>query len=342
MARGSWCRAMDCTLPCPYIYQCPIPAKSGNLAIVPSMVETAVGLQLYQEHMAENEKQGTDQGNSGDGGSVRRAEMMMYSCSPSTAIPATYPMLEPDPDLWDNGLIEPGSNDDLANMGLSGSALEEAKKLQQRVRALGEDGRRFSRVALDPLLCYRGTGAQGGSTASLEGETSREREEDLGLLAKELEEQLDSCEAKEKNSTDEKKNHTMRSKAADEEKEGGKMSTRKYLIGNPVKMLTSPYINVDKMAKTEQGRQRLMAMRERDNMIAEALDELSPALADGHSETLQEKAFRAVFSVGFDAMVVDAESSAHCGKLSLGPAAMLSSSKTDGIFGSFEVPEGFS
>ena len=114
-----------------------------------------------------------------------------------------------------------------------------------------------------------------------------------------------------------------------------------YLCGKPLKMLTSPYINFDKMAKTEQGRQRLMAMRERDNMIAEALDELSPALADGHSETLQEKAFRAVFSVGFDAMVVDAESSAHCGKLSLGPAAMLSSSKTDGIFGSFEVPEGF-
>ena len=44
----------------PYIYQCPIPARSGNLAIVPSMVETAVGLQLYQEEHGRERKAGSD------------------------------------------------------------------------------------------------------------------------------------------------------------------------------------------------------------------------------------------------------------------------------------------
>ena len=149
--------------------------------------------------MAENEKQGLTCGNSGDSGSVRRAEMMMYSCSPSTAIPATYPMLEPDPEVWDNRLIEPDSNDDLANMGLTGEALEEAKKLQQRVRALGEDGRRFSRVALDPFLCYRGTGALMNSAASsmtARRAQGQSHEEDFRTSCQELEEQLDSCEAK--------------------------------------------------------------------------------------------------------------------------------------------------
>lgn len=318
----------------PYIYQCPVSAKSGNLAIVPSMVESAVGLQHY------------DQDGSGDQRGTRNfhAEMMIYSCSPSTAIPATYPMLEPNPEVWDNRLVEPGIDDDLVGMGLAGDALIEAEDLQLRVRALGEEGRRFSRVALDPLLCYRGVGVQGseaGATPSAGGAEEEEHDAgDLGILVEEWERHLDGLDASERGSAVGGK-HTGRTTGVGNSESESRMTTRKFLNGDPVRLLTSPYVDLDKMARTEGGRQRAIAMTERDSMIAEALDELAPRLADGHSPSLQDKALRAVLSVGFDAVVLDAESSAHCGKLSLGPAAMLSSTDTEGLFGSFEVPEGF-
>ena len=121
----------------------------------------------------------------------------------------------------------------------------------------------------------------------------------------------------------------------------GSMATRNFVIGSPVRLVSSPYIDLDKLARTEGRRERAIYMAERDNMIAEALDALSPELGDGLSHTLQNKALRAIFSVGFDAMVMDAQTSAHCGKLCLGPEAMLTSGKTESIFGNFEVPADF-
>ncbi len=45
-----------------------------------------------------------------------------------------------------------------------------------------------------------------------------------------------------------------------------------------------------------------------------------------------------MFSVGIDAVIMDAELSAMMGKFSLRPEEMLSSSSTDSVWGNFMMP----
>jgi hypothetical protein len=68
----------------------------------------------------------------------------------------------------------------------------------------------------------------------------------------------------------------------------------------------------------------------------EALDTLCPPLKS--TPRLQDKALRIAFSVGVEAVVVDAESSAHMGKLAVTTDDLLSSEATNDVFGQFMLP----
>lgn len=65
------------------------------------------------------------------------------------------------------------------------------------------------------------------------------------------------------------------------------------------------------------------------------LDFLCPNLKD--TPFLQEKALRICFSVGIDAVVLDAESSARVGKLDLQPKHMIHHNDVEDVFGTFSI-----
>eukprot|EP01034_Spumella_vulgaris_P021354 gene21354-27384_t len=77
--------------------------------------------------------------------------------------------------------------------------------------------------------------------------------------------------------------------------------------------------------------------REFDEHISEALDCLCPKLYK--TPRLQDKALRLVFSVGIDAVLMDAELSALNGKMTLTPKDLLSHEDTAEVFGQFVIPE---
>jgi hypothetical protein len=68
-----------------------------------------------------------------------------------------------------------------------------------------------------------------------------------------------------------------------------------------------------------------------------ALNVMCPELES--SQRLQDKALRLVFSVGVDAVLVDAESSGYMGKIAIQPEDLLSSEATEGVFGTFCIPK---
>lgn len=311
----------------PYVYHSPAQTKSGALAVLPSMVESAIGLKHYEEGHA----------------MPSHAEMMVYSCSPSTALPATYPMLEPPIEVWDNALVEPPTDLDLAAVeGLSEQEADEVELMRTTARALSEQGRRFSRLALNPLHTFRGAppeagrvnpSAQQGELVEGQGVHEEEDVEFLRQLSLKWEAHQDRPRQEgEKEGEDEV---TGSGTATDSEVV---MSPAPFTEGAPVVLLQSPYRDPNQGSRNPSVRAAVMERQELHAAVGAALDELCPPLADGASPLLQQKAFRAVLSVGFDAVVVDAECSAHFGKLALGPASLLSSKDTDDLFGGFEVP----
>jgi hypothetical protein len=72
-----------------------------------------------------------------------------------------------------------------------------------------------------------------------------------------------------------------------------------------------------------------------EESIRQYLDDMCPALKS--TPRLQDKALRAVMSVGIDVTVIDAELSASIGKLALKPSDLISSDETDELFGTFSV-----
>ena len=69
--------------------------------------------------------------------------------------------------------------------------------------------------------------------------------------------------------------------------------------------------------------------------LAEEFDDLCPAVAN--SRYLEDKALRAVFSVGIEAVLMDSETSARIGPLRLRAEDMIPSEETDDLFGEFHV-----
>eukprot|EP00607_Mallomonas_marina_P010029 CAMPEP_0182422318 /NCGR_PEP_ID=MMETSP1167-20130531/7971_1 /TAXON_ID=2988 /ORGANISM="Mallomonas Sp, Strain CCMP3275" /LENGTH=304 /DNA_ID=CAMNT_0024600279 /DNA_START=483 /DNA_END=1397 /DNA_ORIENTATION=+ len=93
---------------CPYNEHTPPAAKSGPLMLMPMMLEESLEMDMPA------------------------LDLILYPLSPSTSIPATYPMLDMD-------TVQPG---------------EESQ----------EQRRTFTRGAVDPLLCYAGTGEAADDT----------------------------------------------------------------------------------------------------------------------------------------------------------------------------------
>eukprot|EP01041_Mallomonas_annulata_P006081 gene6081-12271_t len=73
-----------------------------------------------------------------------------------------------------------------------------------------------------------------------------------------------------------------------------------------------------------------------EGALAAVLDQLCPPLASSH--LLQDKALRAVLSVGVEVVVIDAVLSAAMGKVNLKPEDALTSDDTDELFGAFMIP----
>ena len=73
------------------------------------------------------------------------------------------------------------------------------------------------------------------------------------------------------------------------------------------------------------------------SVLGAALDSLCPFLAS--TPSLQDKTLRTVFSVGVDIAIVDSSLSAYLDPLTLTPSDLLSSDKTDSVFGEFMIPK---
>lgn len=76
-------------------------------------------------------------------------------------------------------------------------------------------------------------------------------------------------------------------------------------------------------------------LRPYETVLRHRLDQLCPPLIS--TPPLELKALRAVFSVGIDMVVLDAEVSARFGRLALRPEHMITSDDTDELFGQFQV-----
>jgi uncharacterized membrane protein YgcG len=73
-----------------------------------------------------------------------------------------------------------------------------------------------------------------------------------------------------------------------------------------------------------------------ERVLVKALDGLCPALES--TPKLQDKAFRLVFSVGMDVIMLDAENSGIIDKFALKQEDMISSDESDEVFGVFCIP----
>lgn len=72
-------------------------------------------------------------------------------------------------------------------------------------------------------------------------------------------------------------------------------------------------------------------------MLGKALDTLCPPLQT--TSRLEDKALRCVFSVGVEAVLLQAEISAMLGPLNLRTADMISSDETSKVFGTLVIPD---
>ena len=281
----------------PYCHHTPAPRLKNSLAMIPPILEDSLG------------RAGTN---------APHADLVAYSISPTTALPASYPMLDPD------------EVDDLDELEASATAAARASRLKKKKEnsegvegagetsqgegeGEGEEGegeevddytshtqregdRRYTRLARNPLLCRPGDGP---------GRRSGESE---GLTVAELA-ALDSDAADAA---------AAAAAAAEAAASADAPVHSERTDGLPlVAGLLPPAL---------------------ERHLGAALDELCPELAD--TPLLQAKALRVVLSVGIDAVVVDAELSACLGNLGLGPEHMLPSSATDDVFGTFQLPRG--
>ena len=270
----------------PYRHHTPAPRISNSLAMIPPLLEDAFGA---------------------DPSSAPHADLVMYSISPTTALPASYPMLDPDEiDLDELAELEnKASADDVVGGDRDARQEDQVMRGDYASNTRSDGERRITRVARDPLLCVRGNG---------NGDGTGEGDSDGGLSVEELA-KLDQ----EANAAEASTNNTI-SDAIDSRDTATETPTDEPLIprsdGIPlVSGLLPP---------------------ELEKLLGAALDELCPDLSD--TPLLQHKALRAVMSVGVDAVVVDAELSACLGELDLRPEQLLPSAATDDVFGVFQLP----
>lgn len=160
--------------------------------------------------------------------------------------------------------------------------------------------RLFSRAAADPLTCYRGLG-QGGEEEEEEDERAvAERAQRAPLIVPDA--------------AGEYSFPSITAPASPEEP----AEQREEDVHHPLVLISG--VNTPQL----------------EHSIAQALDELCPALAS--TPRLEDKGLRVALSVGTELVVVEGNQSARIGKNTLGAEHMLTAEDSAGVFGSFVVP----
>lgn len=260
----------------PYLYHTPPLKLVGASAMIPPMIEEM--LRRDAPH----------------------ADVVMYTISPTTAVPATYPMLDPDLDVE---LLEaqeldsdPAGEVGTATTSATATASRKVADTEAGAKppspAISEKTRQFSRLAMHALLCRRGGGK------------SNEDEVDLVSRAERL------------------------WKAASE-------PDPKLKADLDSEILAHAQVSSDDDAHFLPLVSNVLPPS-MEKHLAEALDSLCPSLRT--TPLLQDKALRIVLSVGIDAVVVDAELSSALQKTTLTPGHLLPSAATDDVFGNFILP----
>lgn len=232
------------------------------------------------------------------------AEWVVYSISPTTAVPATYPMLDTDElgedckytgKLSTSGVVRPSC---CRHLLLSSAIIMRYYCVTSLPAGSDEAKRKFTRIALDPLTLRFGGRAAVKYEAPRVLEARKIRVRKAGAQRAAAEER-----------------RRARARDSDSESETEVSDDEDADTGEELDMMTGLYgpdIEVP---------------------MGQMLDELCPALKS--TPLLQDKALRVVMSVGVEALLIDAERSAMLGRLRLTPDDMLPSKATDDVFENF-------
>ena len=139
----------------PYLYHTPPLKLVGALAMIPPLIEESLRRDAVH------------------------GDVIMYTISPTSALPATYPML--DPDEFDLELLESKQRQKRGDDDDDGDAEEGLDVV------VSEKTRQFTRIGMHALLCRRGRGV---------GDVEEEEEADLAKRAEDLSSAADKPDAK--------------------------------------------------------------------------------------------------------------------------------------------------
>eukprot|EP00596_Hydrurales_sp_CCMP1899_P006914 CAMPEP_0119038428 /NCGR_PEP_ID=MMETSP1177-20130426/7369_1 /TAXON_ID=2985 /ORGANISM="Ochromonas sp, Strain CCMP1899" /LENGTH=400 /DNA_ID=CAMNT_0007001023 /DNA_START=526 /DNA_END=1728 /DNA_ORIENTATION=- len=294
----------------PYNYHTPAIRTTGNLSMIPTFLESS----MLEGKMPFN-------------------DLMIYPISPSNAMPHTYPMLDSDPEIYD--YKAEGEESD-------------------------EDNREFTRAACDPFLCFRGgdqddiadsktdeeiiEAIDGGSEDRAPSSNKNkiyldplddpsvlqairdmndeppepEEEEDNSIIDAEIIEPMPNIDTAKGKPLNEYFDKTNKKQKEIDDKELAELELIRLtdLSKKPDLILISGFLP-----------------DEVENEIANALDMDCEVLKS--TPRLQDKAIRVAFSVGCEVLIIDAESSAKMGKLTLSSEDLVTADDTEELFTNF-------
>ena len=304
----------------PYNYHTPSKHGYGPYALIPSLLEaelcsiqdrlSSAAVAIEQED-EEEEGEDRNEGIPRDKSSTVRSgwDVMLYNISPTTAIPTTYPMLEPSEDQIDT------------------TAFNEDDLFDEKLR---EKNRLFTRIALNPLHCYMGDGRIDFAPMEMDKSTKyMERQEKTG-------EDID---------VDNLSEEELANELQQLYKDLGAEDTPEVKQTAPV--FNNDNCDDDGASGSDEGDTHLprsgTAMRlisgihapRIEQHLGDMLNECCPALES--SDTLQDKALRSVFSVGMDCAVLDSETAALVGKMQLEADDMVTPAESEDVFGYFHL-----
>ena len=260
---------------------------------------------------------------------MKYGDFMLYQISPSTALPATYVMLDPGRDWAD-------------------VYREEDSDTPDGVPLLCEATRTFTRGSLDPLLCYPGRAPmshdRGEGTFLSQGDMAAVNKRLSRVLSKEEERykaenhgELPSLEADE-GGNDMPRGDFMNEHLSEEIENNGDF---KDGVGRAkMNIISVVEDGVDESGDNNNHDNSIPLLSgilpaKAERKMGESLNNLCPHLVT--SPRLEDKALRLIFSVGVDVMVVDAISCAVIGKLAVRPSDLLPIAATEKIFGNFMI-----
>jgi hypothetical protein len=233
------------------------------------------------------------------------AEWVVYSISPTTAVPATYPMLDTD-ELGQDHKFTGRSyfipQDTVFHVRMFTCAYlcflaATPHVMHVFITGSDEEKRKFTRIALNPLTL------RFGGRAAVKYETPRV------LAARKIRVRRPGA----RRAAPEKKRKPARD--SDSESETEVSDDEDEDTSEELDMMTGLYGSDIEVP------------------MGQMMDDLCPALKS--TPLLQDKALRVVMSVGVEALMLDAERSAMLGKFRLTPDDMLPSQATDNVFENF-------